>query len=62
MAGLSMAQLNNLLATYIKTVREMENQVVSSSSPSPNTLYNVPLEIVGGVELFFGSDTLSKAL
>ena len=27
MAGLSMAQLNNLLGTYIKTVREMEGTV-----------------------------------
>merc|ERR1712110_402923 len=32
MAGLSMAQLNNLLATYIKTVREMENQETSTES------------------------------
>ena len=28
MAGLSMAQLNNLLGTYIKTVREMEDRVI----------------------------------
>ena len=27
MSGLTMAQLNNLLGTYIKTVREMEDKV-----------------------------------
>ena len=31
MAGLSMAQLNNLLGTYIKTVREMEDKVIMST-------------------------------
>ena len=28
MSGLTMAQLNNLLGTYIKTVREMEDKVI----------------------------------